>query len=65
MSAITIQLDEYPNSLRNRLIRLIQNWDMFQHLKLNTELDILIHLFSVAFRDITENHAYIVRKYER
>jgi len=62
---ITLNMDEYPNSLRNRLIRLIVNWDMMNDLNLNTELDILIHLFRISFRDITEGKAYIVRHVRR
>jgi len=45
-------MDDEPNTIKNRLIRLLTTWDMmikYYHFK--NEQDILKHIINVVFRD--------------
>lgn len=45
--------NEEPNSMKNRLIRLIENWDIIvKHYKLKTEKDILKHIVNIMFKGL-------------
>ena len=47
-----ITKDESPNTIRNRLIRLIDNWNIIiTHYKLDTDKKVLLHIINVMFKE--------------
>ena len=49
---ILITLDAEPNTMKNRLIRLIQNWDlMIKYFKFKSDKDILLYIINVMFKE--------------
>lgn len=50
---IMITLDAEPNTMRNRLIRLIENWATIETLyKMKTDKQMLLHIVNVMFKGL-------------
>ena len=48
-----IIMDAEPNSMKNRLIRLIENWEIIKkQYKIKTDRDMLLHIVNKMFKSL-------------
>ena len=48
-----IVMDEFPNTMRNRLIRLVENWSIIRGtFNIDTDKEMLEHIYNVMFKDV-------------